>query len=111
MSSSQIITHKIGATFGYAGFKLLPAGTWSAKCQARDTDGNLVQDFDVALTPPVNPETRHAITIRAESDDTVRWVVGKLKCDVAFYDASSPPVVVPTNTFVIDVKERETHVG
>lgn len=119
MSTPQTITHKQGATFGYAGFKLLEAGNWSAKCQGRDTDGALVQDFDVSFTldddyePPVDQPTltRYAIAIRASSADTAAWTKGaRIKCDVAWYDDSVPPIVVPTDTFVVHVSERQTHV-
>ncbi len=116
--SNQTIPHKKGATFGYSGAKLLPAGNWGMTSQARDKDGALVQDFattfvlDDDYTPPEdNPDlTRYLLTIRAESDDTDAWAVGAiLSCDLVFTDDSNPPVKVPTDTFVIKVVNWVTH--
>jgi hypothetical protein len=110
MATIETYTFKRGGTFGLAGFKTLPAGTWSAAATLQPATGAPIT-LDVTLTPPVDPETRHAITIRAESDVTASWPVGNLQGDIAFYDASDPPVVIPTNTFVVKVVERITDVG
>jgi hypothetical protein len=110
MATIETYTFKRGGTFGLAGFKSLPAGTWSAAAKLKKPDNSFIT-LDVTLTPPVDPETRHAITIRAESDDTEGWPVGYLQGDIVFYDASVPPVVIPTDTFVVKVVERITDVG
>lgn len=112
--NSQTIEHKPGDTFSYSGFwpDPLASGTWSGACYANDAStGERVQEFTVSLTPPVDPETRHAITIRAESDATAAWPVDSLlKCDVRLFDASTPPVKTTTRTFGIKTVKAQTNV-
>jgi hypothetical protein len=113
-NSQTLDPHKPGDTFSWSGFwpDVLPTGvTWGGKCYARDAEGALVQDFTVTLTPPVSPDTLHAIRIRAESDETVNWPAGAiLKSDIRLHDNSTPPVKTTTHTFVIKTVQAITNV-
>ncbi len=101
--------HKRGATLSLAGTVTLPAGSWSATAQVRNSSGSLVQQLSVTLQAPVAPATAHAILIEATADQALTWPLGDLRCDVRFADASDPPVVVPSPTFIIKVQQEVTH--
>jgi hypothetical protein len=66
----------------------------------------------VDLQPLAEPTTgvaSHSIVIEDPPTSTL-WPTGNLQCDVRFADASVPPVVVPSDTFVVVVSERVTGV-
>ena len=103
------IEHKAGATFSLTGTCLLPAGTWSATCEARHpiTEA-LVQTFAVTLTPLGVPtaEASHAILIQATADQSAAWPRGPLECDVRY--AGADGIVLATSSFMVDVIKRVT---
>jgi hypothetical protein len=100
---------KRGATFSYGGLVALPDGsTWDADCKLRDLNENVIQDMTVTLTPPVAPETRHALLIEATSTQSAAWPLGALKGDVRFFDSADPPVVIVTSSFALNVAEMES---
>lgn len=102
------LTIKRGATFNYAGFVNLPAGTWSASAHVKQADGVLVAVLSVTLTPPVSPETRHAIALNATASATANWPLSKLLCDVRFVEASGNAIYSPS--FVVAVAGHVTDV-
>lgn len=106
----QVITHKQGATFSWGGTVLLPAGAWTATCEARDRDDVVRGTLQVALAPLEEPteEASHSILITCAPTATALWPVAKLDCDVRFTDASVVPVVQPTDTFTLNVVKRIT---
>lgn len=109
--STKHTKFKRSGTFSFGCFvpktagSAMPAGTWDAKCQLVLSDGTRI-DIAATLTPPVGPETRHTLLI--EKADASAWTLGLAKGDVLFFDASAPPVRLPTSTFVIDVVEEIT---
>lgn len=105
---SAQITFKRGSTFSYSGMVELPVGTWSAAAHIRTPNGDLIQALTVTLTPPVNPSTEHTLLLEATAAQTLLWPCEKLEGDVVFTDASVTPVVVPTGTFTVEVREKVT---
>lgn len=111
MSTPFTIQHKQGDTFSWGGFVSLPAGTWGATSKVVDADGTLVESLTVTLAALLVPDddgNTHSILIEGTSVQTADWAAGKLRCDVKFADASTPPVVEHSPTFVINVTVGET---
>lgn len=109
---TQTVNVKAGATFSVAMLVLLPAGTWSASCQVRKGDGTLIEALTVTLAPlstPGSDGNTHSGLLEATSVQTALWPLGSHRSDVWFTDASTPPVAVPSPTFVIVVDKGETH--
>lgn len=104
-----VLDFKQGATFSLTGTVLLPAGTWTAASEIRNGRGDLVCTPLVALTPLGSPTATasHTVVI-ATVDDTGSWA-GVLRTDVFFTDSGG--VKVPSETYLINVKVRETGRG
>lgn len=107
MSQTVIKNFKRGDTFSYGCLVQLPAGTWDAEGQIMLNDSTR-DDFDVTLTAPVAPETRHTLLIERAAAATAAWPVGKRRADILFFDNSSPAVKRRTSTFLVDVIEGIT---
>lgn len=107
--TTQVLEYKQGGTFSYTGTVLLPAGTWSATCSLIGPDGR-VADLEVDVQPLETPTATatHSIVIDTPSTDPNTWPLGVLRSDVFFEDASVTPVFVPTDTFHVNVVERQT---
>jgi hypothetical protein len=111
VSTTLIYPFKQGDTFSLGMSVILPApaGEWHVASQVRQADGTLVEDLEgtvvQATTPGVTATTG---VIKADSDATESWPEEKLKCDVRFYDDSTPPVKVTFPTFIINMIDGET---
>jgi hypothetical protein len=113
--TTQIYSHKRGATLSLAGTVMLPAGVWTGSCQVKqDVDGvlALIEPLTVrleAIDPaPAAGLPTHNIAIESDSSATADWPVGRLLCDVRFADQSNPPAVIVSETFVIKVAQEVT---
>jgi hypothetical protein len=100
---------KRGATLSLAGTVELPAGAWSGSAQVRTDKGLLIDTLTVKMSAPVAPATAWSVLIVGDSTKTAIWPFGDLQCDVRFQDASNPPVVLPTETFIVTVERAITH--
>lgn len=102
---------KRGATLSLAGTVDLPDGIWSASCQVRTDKGVLVAQLEVVLTPPDRMSTTglYTILIIGSSLQTTDWPIAPLQADVRFVDASYPPVVMPSESFLITVERGVTY--
>jgi hypothetical protein len=109
--SSLVFPLKRGGTLSLAGTKTFPEGsTWSGTAQVRqvDADQTLIDTLAVTLEPGATGSDPHAILVVAASTQTAEWPLERLRCDIRFADDSDPPVVLPTSTFLIDVKREVT---
>jgi hypothetical protein len=105
---TTIYNFKRGSTLSLGGTVQLPSGTWTATAQVKDSSLTLVEGMNVTLTPPVAPSTLHTIVLEAHSTMTNDWPIDSLQCDIRFADASTPPVVLDSTTFVINVQQEIT---
>jgi hypothetical protein len=105
---TTVYNFKRGATLSLGGTVQLPSGTWTATAQARKPDLTLVEGLHVTLTAPVSPSTLHTLVLEAHSDETNDWPIEALACDIRFADASTPPVVLDSTTFTINVVQEIT---
>ena len=114
MTAPTVYELKRGATLSLAGTVTLPAGTWAVQCQVRKSTSaglELVEALSVDLVPG-SGRAPHTILIEATSTMSGDWPEGtRLQCDVAFFDDSTPPVVLPSPTFVIKVVPAVTEIG
>src|SRR3569832_1557100 len=113
--TTQIYAHKRGATLSLAGNAVLPAGVWTATCQVKqDVNGvlTLIEPLTVTLQainpPPAAGQPTHNIAIEGSAAQAADWPVGRLLCDVRFQDASLPPAVIASETFIIKVAQEVT---
>lgn len=110
--TTQIITHKRGATFSLSGFVKLPAdSTWNGSCSVKTADGTLVEPLSVNLQLLVTPDAdgnTHSILIEGTADEAADWPIEKLRCDVKFTSFDTPPLVEYSPTFVVDVVQEVT---
>lgn len=114
--TTQIYTHKRGATLSLAGPVTLPEGTWTGASQVRQlaADGSLtlVEPLTVTVTAidpaPAAGEPTHTVLIEGSAAMAADWPVGRLLCDVTFTDDSAEPVVIASETFVIKVTQEVT---
>ncbi len=110
MSNAAVYYLKRGDTLQLAGTVPLPTGTgtWTATCQVSD-GGEFTDDVTVTLTPVTGEP--HTIEIEATSEATAAWPVGSLSCDVRFVDQATPPLVLHTDTFLIELVQEVTPNG
>lgn len=111
MSNLLIYPLKQGDTFSLGLSVILPApaGEWHVASQVRTATGTLVSELEGSLVQAATPGvTATTGVIKRDSADTVSWPDEKLKCDVRFYDDSTPPVKVTFPTFIIDMIDGET---
>ena len=110
MSNLLVYPLKRGATLSLAGEKLLPSGTWSATAKVRRTDAEYteVDELTVTLEAGATEDDPHSVLIVGTSAQTAGWPLDKLRCDIRFADNSDPPVVIPTDTFIINVLREIT---
>lgn len=114
MATLKTLEIKRGATLTRA--SLLPAGAlyeggaWTAKCQAVGKFTNTRIDLVATLLPPVAPNTQYTLHLFAPASQTKLWAIEKYECDVDLIDgaAQPEPFVVPSATFLIDVKKDIT---
>ena len=114
MPTPKVLEIKRGATLSRA--QLLPAdalyegGTWIAKCQAVGKLSEERVTLTAALLPPVAPNTQYTLHLFAPASATALWNVEKYECDVDLIDTSADPepFVIPSATFLIDVKKDVT---
>lgn len=110
MSRPITIEHRRGATFSYTGTATLPSGTWSAACSLEQSDGTLVDNLVVTLTPLGTPgpagET-HALLLEKAAASTAIWPLGAIVGDILFTDAGG--VVLPSGKFTVNVTRGVTN--
>lgn len=92
---------KAGGTFSYAGTCRLPAGTWTATCQLRSTQGDdvLLGAIEVTLGATVNGSA--PIALYASAVDSATWPVGQHQLDIRYVDSGG--TVVHTSTLLLPV--------
>lgn len=106
------IKHISGATFSLTGTVLLPAGEWSATCHVKNLGSQaVVKNLTVTLTPRIPPTSSasHNIQIETSPSDLEIWPAGSFVCDVRFADASTPPIVIPSDVFAIECSKGVTN--
>ena len=114
MALLKTLEIKRGATLSRAA--LLPAGalyadgTWIAKCEAVGKLSGTRVTITATILPPVAPNTQRTLHLFAPASQTKLWPIEKLECDVDFIDESAEgePFVLPSKTFLIDVKKDVT---
>lgn len=99
--STQFSPFKAGGTFSYAGTCRLPAGTWTATCELRSTQGDdvLLGAIEVTLGATVNGSA--PIALHASAVDSATWPVGQHQLDIRYVDGGG--TVVHTSTLLLPV--------
>jgi hypothetical protein len=109
---TQFVKIKTGATFSVPLLVCLPAGAWSATSDIRQAGDALVESLAVsliALTEPDADGNTHNGLLLATSIQTALWPLGAWRCDVRFADAQTPPVVLYSDQFIVNVEKGTTH--
>lgn len=111
MKLTALITHKRGDSFSYSGAITLPVGTWTGAAQLRKSyESDPVDTLTVAMSPPHDTVTTWAVLITATASEAALWPTGQVLCDIQFSNTESPPRVISTETFAIDVIKDVTRV-
>lgn len=114
MATLKTIEIKRGATLTRAVLvpadAIYPGGAWIAKCEAVGKLSNTRVTLTATLLPPVAPNTQYTLHLFAPASATKLWPVEKFECDVDLIDtaAEGEPFVLPSETFLIDVKKDVT---
>jgi hypothetical protein len=101
-----------GATLDIPLLVALPTGTWTCSSQLRSSTDVLIATLSTSLTAMGTPDAAgntHSGLLSATSVQTAAWAPGNWLCDVKFTDASTTPVVVYSDPFVVQVVQAKTH--
>lgn len=116
---------KAGDTFDWSGqfeSSYLPGnGTWAARAHVIDMGDPVkprkIDELTCTLTAPIAPATKYTLRLYRASTATKDWPrppnalkTRKLQVDVEFYDNSSPPIQVSSNSFDIPMQYDPTRV-